>query len=84
MLPALSKLVEAEYRTGCCMTMGTRPSLLFLAGDIGPPPDAAIDATMGGGYHTLSIVPYSAIISNVPPPPCGNNNGAPFPVEENR
>jgi hypothetical protein len=28
--PTLSMLVEAEYRTACCTTMGTRPSSLFL------------------------------------------------------
>ena len=50
--PVSLRIAESEYRTGCCSTTGMRPSSLFLARDAGPPPDAALDATMGTGYHT--------------------------------
>ena len=48
--------------------------------DAGPPPNAALDATMGGGYRTLNFVLYLTTISNVPPPPHDDAKGASFPL----
>ena len=49
-----------------------------------PPPYAALDAMMGGGYCTLSVVSNSTTISIIPPPPRNDNNGVPFPLRHRR
>ena len=75
--PVSSRLAEAKYRIGYCTTTGMRPSSLFLTGDADPQPDA-LNETMGVGYSTCSIVPYSTAIYYVPPPLHNDDTGVPF------
>ena len=49
--PTLSMLAEAEYRTACCTTTGTRPSSLFLAMFPLSPPPSSSPTTLDPRHH---------------------------------
>jgi len=49
--PTLSMLAEAEYRTACCTTTGTRPSSLFLAMFPPSPPPSSSPTTLDPRHH---------------------------------
>jgi hypothetical protein len=66
--PTLSMLAEAEYRTACCTTTGTRLSSLFLAMFPPSPPPSSSPTTL----VTIALVAlalFFAVVAVARPPP---------------